>query len=159
MYFWQINGGRIWSAEAAAFVNVVPAGVEVVPLYDDGRPAGVEYLRECVRFYGYELGVELMTPEEKQAAMQKQFTDAIQTRLDEFARTRNYDGILSAATYATSTVLKFYSEGQYAVEARDRTWAAAYVILGDVLAGRRPMPTLEEVIAELPALAWPGEEP
>ena len=92
-----------------------------------------------------------LTPEEQQAA----FTAAIQAHLDTFARTRNYDGILSAATYATSTMPKFQAEGQYAVEARDATWAKAYAILGEVMSGVRPMPTLEEVIAELPALSWP----
>lgn len=91
------------------------------------------------------------TPEEQQAA----FTAAIQAHLDGFARTRNYDGILSAATYATSTVPKFRAEGQYAVESRDATWAKAYEILGAVMTEQRPMPTLEEVIAELPELAWP----
>ena len=93
------------------------------------------------------------TPEEQLAA----FAAAIQAHLDNFARTRNYDGILSAATYATSTVPKFRAEGQYAVEARDAAWAKGYEIMGAVMAGQRAMPTLEEVIDELPALAWPGE--
>ena len=94
-------------------------------------------------------------PEVQQAAMLAAFTDAIQRLLDSFAQTRNYDGILSAATYATSTVPKFAAEGQYAVEARDSTWAGAYAILDAVLVGVRPMPSIEEVIAELPVLAWP----
>ena len=97
------------------------------------------------------------TPEEQQAAMQAAFTSAIQDRLDVFARTRGYDGILSAATYATSTVPQFRAEGQYAVEARDMTWASGYAIMGAVLSGERPMPTLDEVFAELPALNWPAE--
>ena len=50
---------------------------------------------------------------------------------------------------------KFRAEGRYAVEARDLTWAKGYEIMDAVLAGARPMPDLEEVIAELPALAWP----
>lgn len=83
------------------------------------------------------------------------YTGAIQKRLDDFARTRNYDGILSAATYATSVVPKFKAEGQYAVEARDATWAKGYEILAAVEAGTRPLPTLEALAAELPALAWP----
>ena len=94
------------------------------------------------------------TPEEQLEA----FTSAIQAHLDAFARTRNYDGIMSAATYATSTVPKFRTEGQYAVEARDLTWAKGYEIMDAVLSGARPMPTLDEVIAELPALAWPDGE-
>jgi hypothetical protein len=94
-------------------------------------------------------------PEEQQTAMQKTFTDAVQAHLDAFSQTRNYDGILSAATYATSTMPQFRTEGQYAVEARDATWAKGYEILGEVLSGQRPMPTIEEVIAELPPLKWP----
>lgn len=83
------------------------------------------------------------------------YTAAIQKRLDDFARTRNYDGILSAATYATSATPKFAAEGQYAVEARDATWAKGGEILAAVEAGTRPLPTLEALAAELPALAWP----
>jgi hypothetical protein len=82
-------------------------------------------------------------------------TLAVQQRLDDFARTHNYDGILSACTYATSTVPKFAAEGQYAVTARDATWATCYQIMGDVLQGLRPMPTLEQTLAELPQLEWP----
>lgn len=84
------------------------------------------------------------------------FTQSVQQHLDTFARTRNYDGILSAATYATSQVPKFKAEGQYAVEARDATWAKCYEILAAVEAGSRPMPTLDELLAELPVLTWPN---
>lgn len=83
------------------------------------------------------------------------FTAAIQMRLDNFARTRNYDGILSACTYATSTVPKFQAEAQTCVNLRDATWAAAYEILAQVQAGQRPMPaTIEDIEDDLPALAW-----
>lgn len=85
-----------------------------------------------------------------------QYTAGVQQHLDTFARTRNYDGLLSAATYATSQVPKFKTEGQYAVEARDATWAKCYEILAEVEAGSRPMPTLDELLAELPVLTWPN---
>ena len=84
-----------------------------------------------------------------------QYTTAVQLRLDVFFQTRGYDGILSAATYATSSVLKFQAEGQYAVEARDATWAKCYEILAAVEGGTSPMPTEAELLAELPALVWP----
>lgn len=82
-------------------------------------------------------------------------TQAVQQRLDDFARTRMYDGILSACTYATSTVPNFAAESQYAVEARDSTWAACYRIMAHVQAGSRPMPTVDQVLSELPTLEWP----
>lgn len=89
------------------------------------------------------------------AQIMAEFTSAIQTRLDAFAATRGYDGILSACTYATSTVPKCTAEGQCAVNARDTTWAACYAMLAEVEAGTRPMPTLAEVIAAMPELVWP----
>jgi len=109
-----------------------------------------------------ELGSGQVTPPEPQPPTPEQtirtFTDAIQFRLDSFARTRSYDGILSAATYATSTVPKFAAEGQYAVQARDATWYEAYRILAEVQMGTRPMPTKpEDIFPELPALVWPNE--
>lgn len=97
------------------------------------------------------------TPEEIYAAKLAAFTNAIQVHLDTFARTRNYDGILSATTYATSAVPKFRAEGQYAVEARDATWARAYEILALAEAGEIAEPSLEDLPGLLPALEWPDE--
>lgn len=92
------------------------------------------------------------TPEQLQA----DYTARIQQRLDAFARTRGYDGILSAASYVTSTNAQFAKEGQYCVGARDATWAKGYEVMAAVQAGTRPMPTWAELEAELPALAWPA---
>lgn len=91
------------------------------------------------------------------AAVQEKIVTATQARLDDFASTRNYDGILSLCTYATSTVPKFQAEGQYGVEARDATWASLYQILAEVEVGTRPMPSgFADVEPELPVLTWPN---
>ena len=83
-------------------------------------------------------------------------TDKVQERLDSFAKTRGYAGIMSACTYATSTNAKFAAEGQYCVESRDATWATLYQILDDVKSGSRlPPNSYEELEAELPVLEWP----
>jgi hypothetical protein len=92
------------------------------------------------------------TPEEIIA----EFTAKVQARLDAFAKTRGYDGILSACTYATSTNPKFAAEGQYCVQARDATWATCYQILNAVQSNQRPVPTWNELEAELPVLQWPN---
>jgi hypothetical protein len=90
-------------------------------------------------------------------ALQAAIVQATQARLDEFARTRAYDGILSACTYATSGVPKFAAEGQYCVNARDLTWAALYAIQAQVQAGTRPAPArFQDLEADLPALQWPA---
>ena len=85
------------------------------------------------------------------------YTAAIQARLDRFAGTRGYDGILSACSYASSTNAKFQAEGQYCVSARDETWAACYAIMAEIEAGVRAIPSLEELLAELPVLEWPSQ--
>lgn len=91
------------------------------------------------------------TPQE----LLQQFTTAIQLRLDQFAQTRHYDGILSACTYMASSNATFHAESQTCVNLRDATWAAAYVILGEVQAGTRPMPSvMSDVESELPPLVW-----
>lgn len=88
-------------------------------------------------------------------ALQEAVVDAVQLRLDDFARTRAYDGILSACSYAASTVPQFKAEGDYCVQARDAHWSTCYQLLAEVQAGLRAVPTLDEVLAALPALQWP----
>jgi hypothetical protein len=88
--------------------------------------------------------------------IEKEIVTSTQDRLDFFARTRNYDGILSACTYATSPTNKFKVEGQYCVDSRDATWSKLYDILNEVQSGTRPMPSgYKEIEPELPVLEWP----
>ena len=94
--------------------------------------------------------------EDELAKARERIVETTQERLDVFAKTRNYDGILSLCTYATSTNAKFQEEGQYGVEARDATWAKLYEILAEVEAGTRPVPSgYANIEPELPALQWP----
>lgn len=88
-------------------------------------------------------------------ALQQSIVDATQTRLDEFAKTRNYDSILSACTYATDPNPVFAAEGQRAVDFRSSTWAKLYSILSEVQAGTRPTPvSFSDIESELPILSW-----
>lgn len=92
------------------------------------------------------------TPEQVEADIIVQ----TQARLDTWAKMRGYDGILSACTYATSTVPKFATEGQLAVTKRDETWAALYAFVEQVKAGTQSMPTgYADVEPLLPVLEWP----
>lgn len=81
-------------------------------------------------------------------------TVAVQAHLDAVARTRNYDGILSCASYATSTNPQFAAEGQACVQWRDAVWEACYAIMAEVLAGTRQPPSEVELIDELPGMGW-----
>lgn len=95
-------------------------------------------------------------PEPPAADVQSEIIKATQQRLDTFAQTRNYDNMLSACTYAASTVTKFKAEGQYCVQSRDATWAKLLKILDEVSAGTRPMPSgYSDIEGDLPVLQWP----
>lgn len=88
----------------------------------------------------------------KIAQIQASIITAAQARLDDFAKTRNYDGILSACTYATSTIAKFKAEGEYCVAQRDATWQALYAILADV----NSSVNYADIEGDLPELVWPN---
>ena len=121
-------------------------------------------VREVAPINGMQQWEVYALPAEEQAANQaaavqalkQSIVDRTQQRLDAFALTSNYDGILSACTYATSAVPKFQAEGEYAVQVRDATWAALYAFMADVQAGTRPVPSgFEDVDPSLPVLEWP----
>ena len=124
---------------------------------EEAQAAGAEtIIKDAEDSYRCYFAGEITKPVENPAVqIIAQYTAAVQSRLDAFFQDRGYDGVLSAATYATSSVPKFKAEGQYAVEARDATWAKCYEILAAVESGTSPMPTEAELLAELPALVWP----
>jgi hypothetical protein len=88
--------------------------------------------------------------QERGAVLVRQITEYVQEHLDAAARDKGYDSILSACSYVSSTVPKFAAEALVYVALRDAAWSTCYAILADVQSGNRPMPTLQEVIAELP---------
>lgn len=121
--------------------------LEQVKPYLDG---GVAYTVQVAPLNAEELA-------QRVAEWQDGIVAATQQRLDAFARTRNYEGILSACTYAASAVAKFAAEGQCAVAARDATWSKLHEILADVANGKRPAHVaFDDIEAELPTLNWPA---
>jgi hypothetical protein len=145
-----------------AFAGLLPVAPAAQPNFDRRVEKVVEAAPiEVDDVWTQQWAVVALTVEEQQAEalqIQNEIVTSTQQRLDDFARTRNYDGILSACTYATSSVPKFQGEGQYCVDARDNTWATLYTILGEVQAGTRPMPSgYADVEPLLPVLTWPDE--
>lgn len=86
--------------------------------------------------------------------IQKMLTDGVQSYMDTKAQERGYDNIHTACSYANSTDEIFKAEGTACLAWRDSVWRKCYNILDEVKAGKRVIPTLEEVIAELPVLVW-----
>lgn len=89
-------------------------------------------------------------------SVEKLLMQETQTRLDNFARSRGYDNILSACSYATDINPSFQAEGVYCVEARSQTWSVLYQIIADIRLEVRPLPSsFADIESELPPLIWP----
>lgn len=86
---------------------------------------------------------------------QEDYKRAIVAMLDEKAQERRYDSALSLSTYATSSNPAWYAEANAFVTWRDSVWAYAYEQLALVAIARRPLPTVEDFLKELPAFTWP----
>lgn len=82
--------------------------------------------------------------------------EAVRQHLDTVVGQRQYDSILSAISYANSTNAQWAAEGTAAKTWRDAAWAKVYEIMVQVQSGQRPIPSVTEVISELPVIQWPN---
>lgn len=79
---------------------------------------------------------------------------AVQNLLDSKAREKLYDDAFAICSYANSTDETFHSEANQFIAWRDHCWRKCYEILGLFQNGDIPMPTVGEVLRQLPALDW-----
>ena len=87
---------------------------------------------------------------------------AVYAHLNTAAQALGYDDIRAAVTYADEPIIpKFQAEGRAFRAWRSLVWAHCYLVLDDVQAGRLPIPSAQDLIAELPALhiAYPADPP
>jgi hypothetical protein len=85
----------------------------------------------------------------------KRLEAAVDAHVDAVAQSRGYRDIVSLCSYAASAHPVFGPEGQAGIVFRDAVWQACLDIMADVMSEQRPVPTEEELIAELPAMQWP----
>jgi hypothetical protein len=97
-----------------------------------------------------------LTAAEVNSQLRESLVSAVQNKLDEFARSRGYDSILSACTYVNSPVAKFSEEAKHCVIVRSNTWNSLFAIFDSVDSGAREMPKqFSDIEDELPELKWP----
>jgi hypothetical protein len=86
----------------------------------------------------------------------KKIVEEVQKRLDAFAQTRHYDGIVSLTGYATSKRAQRALEGQRGVDVRDNVWDLIYSYQDAIQSGATSVPRsfdeIEAIIA--PQLTW-----
>lgn len=94
-------------------------------------------------------------PPETAEEIKQRLTDGVENYMNSVVQERNYDNITTCiGRYYNSPVEKFRLEAQAVNDWVSAVWVKCYAILDEVEAGTRPIPTLEEVIAELPKLEW-----
>lgn len=79
---------------------------------------------------------------------------AVQNLLDSKAREKLYDDAFAICSYANSTDETFHSEANQFIAWRDHCWRKCYEILRLFQNGNIPMPTVGEVLRQLPTLDW-----
>lgn len=135
---------------AAGYKRYIPSEVDLARLATCNCEPDYEETEEEIRLvYRYTFS---------EAKAQKHYCQLAQARMDEKARERNYDGIMSACSYATSSFPKFASEAAACVMWRDAVWAKCYELLDTVKSGEMEIPTEEAFLEMLPELVWPDEK-
>lgn len=86
---------------------------------------------------------------------ERDYADAIQRHLDATASQRRYDNIQTAVTYRDDPNPVYAAEANALFTWRSNVWTYALAELEKVKTGQRAQPTIPELIAELPAFAWP----
>lgn len=96
-----------------------------------------------------------LTPENAEdygyVEVQKYYTQQVQAHLDAKAQSRGYDNVVSACSYAAAPN-NFQAESIAFITWRSAVWACLYQGFADVLAGNRTLPSVVELLAELPSL-------
>lgn len=86
---------------------------------------------------------------------QDDYIIAAQDYLDKEAKSKGYDGILSACSYAASTSPRFSSEAKACIEFRDDVWLKCYQLLDNLNDGTIDQPTMKQFLKKLPSITWP----
>jgi hypothetical protein len=102
----------------------------------------------CVEITQAEANAILNPPPTFEQSVQL-FENAIQQHLDDAARLKGYDNITNACSYAGAPN-PFQAEAQSFITWRGNVWAYCYAELAKVQNGTIPLPTIAQIIAELP---------
>jgi hypothetical protein len=81
--------------------------------------------------------------------------DYISVKLDEFARTKQYNDFIHLTGYRYSAIPSFAAEAMRGYTLRDQIWANLLVYFTEVTSGAVPVPTsIADIDAVIPNLTW-----
>jgi hypothetical protein len=95
--------------------------------------------------------------EQLTAKLLSEMEGVVEALLDRTAQERKYSNRLSICGYVNSPNEKWKAEAEAFIAWRDlELWPTCYGIMNAVQAQQRPVPTADELLAELPPMAWPA---
>jgi hypothetical protein len=100
-------------------------------------------------------GGGVIAPFEVPTPTAQDFATAAQSHVDAVAQARGYSNGVALAGYSTSTIPAWAAEAAAFIAWRDAVWIYAYTELAKVQGGQREVPTVAELIEELPTIVWP----
>lgn len=136
MFSVEDNGGVEISDDTHAALMAGQSAGQVIEADDQGRPV----LQD--------------PPPPTTDELVARYTAELEAYYDSKAKERRYDSRLTC-TLRAGYPGPFQTEGVAFAVWMDNCNVLGYAIMSDVLAGERPMPTVAELIAELPELVWP----
>lgn len=137
------KAGHAWAWRGNAWTEVVDW--RGIPFWLDG-----EELRVTLAGVDLPPGATLTKPEppiDLKAALES----AVQAHIDAPAQAWGYDDARAAVTYVGDPFPRFHAEGVAIRAFRSACWVAAHQLDADVAAGHRAPPTIDELLALLPA--------
>ncbi|MCE6073643.1 hypothetical protein GOZ89_09570 [Agrobacterium vitis] len=90
--------------------------------------------------------------------LKSRFQLAIQQAMNAKARERGYDSMTTAVTYVDDKHATFAAEAAALKDWRSDVWVYSLTELEKVIADQRPIPTIADFLAELPAFTWPDAQ-
>lgn len=129
---------KVYPPEAAHWCNANRAHIERVSA--DDAPERV-----------YEI---VANPKPTQEMIKKRYERMVQRHLDKTAQSRGYDDTYTCLSYLSSTDEVWRTEANAFNAWRDAVWRRCHEILNAFMAEEIKQPTIEEVIAMLPAIEW-----
>ena len=145
MIYYDTATRTMTSTESA---TTVPSDDERVAAFFAPLPAG-KMLDYDIDGFPLIVDIPPLTPEQLLQQASLEINNAIQNHLDSKAQEFRYDNMMSARSY-TGYTNPFQAEAQELAVWASECWVTAGQIEADVLSGTRPMPTADEVLAELP---------
>ena len=100
-------------------------------------------------------GMEI-SPYVAPAPTQADYQSAVDAHVVAVAQARGYKTDVSLASHVTSTLPAWAAEAVAFVAWRDAVWMHVFAQLALVQSGDREQPSVDALVAELPAIAWPA---